>query len=720
LTAQDNPISRIIPFRPLSGKGLDSVAKRKLIYWGLFLLVFVSMTAILSWKYFPARIYQEGVVASRDFLAPRTFEVENKQATQEAQSRAMNEVQPVYKVDPALISRIDAQLKTQFQIFHQLRRAKGLGDDLRVKELKSQLPINVSDASLSAFVNSNTMDLEQMEIQTRDLVMRNMKDVIRDDDIPILKEKRQKVRNAAAGLTFPVDQSKAVAELASEAIHPNAVNDWEETSRQKQLKKDSVQPVMITIKKGQKIISKGDITNPDHILILESMGLQRTRANLSAIAASATLTLMSVLLTWLFIRRSKPELADNPLRLLLLIIITVGSALLCSLLVQVNPYWAPVPVASILTAILLGPRIAVVITGFLSMMVGIMTGEVQYLVVALITGTAGSLLSWKVRERLDLMTASLLVFVVNEISITIFSLLQGETTQAILENLVFGGINGFSSGVVAIGLLPLLEFTFGITTDIKLLELSSQSEPLMKRLLLEAPGTYHHSIIVGNLAEAGGEAVGEDPLLCRVAAYYHDIGKLRRPYFFIENQLGQENPHHNLIPRLSSLIIVSHVRDGLDLARQYKLPTPIQEIIHQHHGNGIVAYFYHQAKQNSKEEPLEKDYRYHCPLPSTKAAAIVMLADSAEAAARTIQEPTPPKIETLVRSIFKKALDEGQLDQCPLSLRDINNLINSFTSILTGIYHHRIEYPEQILDQENNATSIFPPSNGATLNKQAG
>ncbi len=716
-----NPIKRIISFRSFKpGQGRFMTSSR-LKYWGLFLFTFISIAMILSWKYFPARNYQEGVVSSRDIMSPRSFDVINKQATREAQSEAMNEVQPVHRIDPFILNQLDRQLRTQFRLINEIKNLKDKDDHLQLKEIKSRLPIAISDPSLATFINSDPQSLEQMEILTGSLVMRHMSKPIRDNDVTAIKQVRQELRQAASELTLRQDQNKAVAELASEAIRPNSRVDWDETYRLKQAKKDSVPPVTIRIKKGQIIVSKGQIITPDHLMILEEMGLHRSRANTAGIAGTAILSFLIITLVWLYIKKSKPYLAQNPKHLLLLAIITVVNLILCSLLVQVNPYWAPVPIASILTAILLGPRIAVIITAVMAMIVGILTGEVQYLAVTLITGIAASLLSWRVRERLDLIIASLMIFIVNELSITLFSLLQGGNTRALLEDLVYGGINGFSSGIVAIGVLPILEYAFGITTDIKLLELSSQSEPLMKRLLLEAPGTYHHSIIVGNLAEAGGEAIGEDALLCRVAAYYHDIGKLRRPYFFIENQLGSENPHDKLTPRLSALIITAHIKDGLELAKRYKIPEPIRDIISQHHGTSTVAYFLHQARQLSPqgEEPREEDFRYAGPRPNSRVAAIVMLADSAEAAARTLNNPTPQAIETLVRSIFKKALDDGQLDQCPISLKDINNLINSFTTILTGIYHHRIEYPDQIIENGNAPTS-FTASKITHINKKMG
>jgi putative nucleotidyltransferase with HDIG domain len=249
--------------------------------------------------------------------------------------------------------------------------------------------------------------------------------------------------------------------------------------------------------------------------------------------------------------------------------------------------------------------------------------------------------------------------------------------------------------------LPYLESGFGLTTSVTLLELANPSHPLLKQLLMEAPGTYHHSLIVANLAEAAAEAVGADPLLARVGSFYHDIGKLKRPYFFIENQLGP-NPHEKISPNLSTLIITSHVKDGLEMAKKAKLPKVIQDIIVQHHGNSLVSFFYRQAEKNSdsKEVLREEDFRYEAPVPQTKEAAIILLADAVEAAVRSLNKPAAGRVEAVVRKIIKEKLDDGQFDQCNITLRELDIIAQTFVRILSGIYHTRIEYPEKELKAE--------------------
>jgi putative nucleotidyltransferase with HDIG domain len=248
-----------------------------------------------------------------------------------------------------------------------------------------------------------------------------------------------------------------------------------------------------------------------------------------------------------------------------------------------------------------------------------------------------------------------------------------------------------------VGVLPYLEDMFGITTTFKLLELANPSQPLLRELQLKAPGTYHHSILVGNLAEAAAEAIGADALLVRVGSYYHDVGKTKRPYFFIENQLGMANQHDRISPRLSALVITAHVKEGLEMAREHKLPAILQEFIATHHGTSLVSYFYHQAVQaEGQRQVQEEHFRYPGPRPRTRETGIVMLADGVEAACRSLKTPTPEQIEQMVRKIVDKRLADGELSEAPLTLKEIEKISAAFIRILTGLFHHRIEYPDQV------------------------
>lgn len=267
-------------------------------------------------------------------------------------------------------------------------------------------------------------------------------------------------------------------------------------------------------------------------------------------------------------------------------------------------------------------------------------------------------------------------------------------------------LSGIISGVLASGFIPLVEYLFNYSTDTRLMELASMNHPLLRELMLQAPGTYHHSLIVGTMAEAAARSIGANGLLAKVAAYYHDVGKIKKPLYFIENQFGCENRHEKLAPSMSSLILISHVKDGVELARQYKLGQPIMDIIQQHHGTSLISYFYNKALElRNKTKQFKKgielppvnieDYRYPGPKPQTKEAGLVMLADITEAACRSLPNPTPARIQGMVSKIINQAFTDGQLDDCELTLRDLHQIAKHFYQILTAIHHKRIEYPQQ-------------------------
>jgi len=287
------------------------------------------------------------------------------------------------------------------------------------------------------------------------------------------------------------------------------------------------------------------------------------------------------------------------------------------------------------------------------------------------------------------------------------------TLDAVVASLA-GFVGGLLSGIVATGVLPLVEIVFGFTTDIKLLELSNMDQPLLKELMVQAPGTYHHSVVISNMVEATAKAVHANPLLAKVSAYYHDIGKMNKPLYFIENQSGGENKHEKLAPSMSSLILISHVKDAVELAREYKLGREIIDIIQQHHGTSLISYFYHKAqeRQLSKSgkvtEVKEEDFRYPGPKPQTKEAGLVMLADMVEAASRSLVDPTSARIQGMVQKIINKVFSDGQLDACELTLKDLHEIAKGFNKTLSGIFHHRIEYPETVPGQAKKVRNGNP------------
>jgi hypothetical protein len=326
------------------------------------------------------------------------------------------------------------------------------------------------------------------------------------------------------------------------------------------------------------------------------------------------------------------------------------------------------------------------------------------LVFFLIIGSMGAYWIQSCRERKVFVMAGAKTGLLAAALATAVSVYTGHFTWPNLAwSMLFAFLGGMGSGLIAAGIVPLVEMAFGYTTDITLLELANLDRPILRQLMIEAPGTYHHSVIVGSMAEAAAAEIGANPLLAKVTGYYHDIGKINKPQYFIENQRNGKNKHDKLAPSMSSLILVSHIKEGVELARQHKLATVIVDGIHSHHGTSLIRFFYEKAKQLKGADMVrEEDFRYPGPKPRTREAALVMLADAVEAASRTLDNPTPARIKGLVKSLIDRILSDGQLDECEITLKDLHAIAVSFNTILNGIHHNRIEYLDQRLAADEN------------------
>jgi len=357
-------------------------------------------------------------------------------------------------------------------------------------------------------------------------------------------------------------------------------------------------------------------------------------------------------------------------------------------------YGMPIAAGAILVALIFDFHTAIIFSFITSLSTGLWAGESTYPIYAFVGSLVGAFSVMKCSKRTDILKGGLYVSAANLftlLGILLFTdrLFSNYSTTA----LIYAASSGIIISSVVSLLLPIIEPTFKVSTDISLLELLDLNQPIMKNLMITAPGTYHHSIIVGNLVEAVAEDIGVNPLLARVSAYYHDIGKMRMPDYFVENQRGTVSKHDRLTPHMSSMILIAHVKEGVEIAREYNLPEPVIDIIEQHHGTCLMTYFFQKAKDASNGEPAEDDYRYHGPKPQSRVAALVMLADAVEAASRVLKDPTPARIESLVDKIVNHIFIDGQLEECELTLRDISNIKKKFTYILTGILHRRIDYP---------------------------
>lgn len=359
----------------------------------------------------------------------------------------------------------------------------------------------------------------------------------------------------------------------------------------------------------------------------------------------------------------------------------------------------PIPAGAMMITLLFDFHLAISFSFVMSLVAGLWFNDPFYSVYVFIGSLTASFCVLRCKRRSTLIKAGLYVSAVNIVTAAIYLILHGKLLSPMAPpTLLFAALSGLSVTAVVSIVLPSIEYLFGLITDVSLVELLDLDQPLMKALMINAPGTYHHSVIVGNLSEAAAEAVGANPLHARVCSYYHDIGKLRMPEYFVENQATGVNKHDKLAPSMSSMILTSHIKEGLELARQYKLPRPVTDIIQQHHGTSLISFFYQKAlEQKADPPPVEENFRYPGPKPQTRVAALVMMADAVEAASRTLIDPTPSRIAAHVEKIINNIYLAGQIDECDLTLRDISEIKRRFTHILTSIFHKRVEYPETIL-----------------------
>ncbi|MFO8027411.1 MAG: HDIG domain-containing protein [Opitutales bacterium] len=444
------------------------------------------------------------------------------------------------------------------------------------------------------------------------------------------------------------------------------------------------------------------------VYIYMSQGMQDLRKRNRAFAITAVSILLNLLLIRMII-----EIGDSGL---------INGGTTRSLL----PYIAPYALAPILVAVLVGTAPAVLSALIISVIFGLIHGNsIDLLLVAFLSGVVGTFAASNIRKRSQLVRAGLLVGASAAIAGAAVALLSGFSAGLAGQQTLIALIVGSITGVLAVGLLPIFEQVFKTTTEITLLELTDFNHPLLRRMQLEAPGTYHHSLMVANLSENAAAEIGASPLLCRVCSFFHDIGKLVKPDYFVENQRGRANPHDEKNPSMSALVIKAHVKEGVEMARKFKLPRVIVDVIRQHHGTSLIQYFYYQAQQREKKgeaksgasskktEEIRVDqstYRYDGPRPAFKESAIIFFADGIEAASRSLKKVTQPNVEELIDKMFQSRIEDGQLDECPLTFQELDKIRKSFIYTLLNMLHARIEYPKDEVADKDKDSPESPPA----------
>ncbi|MCC6932763.1 MAG: HDIG domain-containing protein [Deltaproteobacteria bacterium] len=513
------------------------------------------------------------------------------------------------------------------------------------------------------------------------------------------------------GLAF----NTLVTKLASSIIRPNLFFDEMETAARIKKAKDSIRPVYHVVRKGQIIVRAGDEIRKDQELkIIRLNQLQSEQNYFFSTLGYAFLISLMLISVYVFIKRVWPNFQPRGRDLLLVTFFLIANIILIKVFRNLGEIAslslseadsamfaliAPLACGGILFQVTMGSAALFLFILSLSLITGIfLESNWSFILYIIIGNLVGGFSVTDCSRRSDFLRAGLYIAVANVLIILCYFILYPQSSSGyIVASMVCAFLGGLFSALVATGISPLVEYYGSYITSIKLIELASLDRPLLRELSLHAPGTWSHSVVMSQLCESAAEAIGANRFLVRVGAYYHDIGKLRKPTYFIENLIDDDNKHEKLAPSMSALIIKSHVRDGVEMGRKVGLPLAVLDLIRQHHGTGLIRYFYDKAKHENKEEVeiSEDHYRYLGPKPQTKEAAIVMLADNVEAASRTLVEPTAARIQGLVQKMINNIFSQGQLDECPLTLSDLHNIAKQFTRVLTAISHRRIEYSEK-------------------------
>lgn len=677
------------------------------VIWGV--LFFALLTLILMDQTVPNRLnVKEGDLAPTDVRAPR--KIENRVATERKRLAAYAAVATQYKRDERVLVQAEEYIQAAFREIRLVRALNVQDVKAKVENLAERIKLGAA-VPTETYANLLTAEeslLDAAQEEGLDIVRSALSGGVEEKDVARIKER---IDGEQEPFTLELKEpwlKGFVKELVKSRIQPNVVEDKEATERLRQLAAADEQPVMW--QKGQPIIKRDEPVTYEQYVTLQDLGLIGERADYRSWLGTGLLSLVLVGLMALYLSRYRPDVLERDSKIALLGLIGILTLFLAMMMNLFSDrlgtgaaYLMPIAFNSMLVTILLDPKVALLQSVIISLLTGMFsaTDQLSHTLVAVVGSVVGVYAVARVESRNDIYRAGFFVGVSNAATVLALYLMQSASLLEwhVWRDVAIGGANGLVVAVLVTGALPLFENLFGVVTPLKLLELSNPNHPLLKKLMVEAPGSYHHTILVANLCEAAAESIGADQVLARVGAYYHDIGKTKRPAFFVENQFGGENPHDKLPPSLSAMIITSHVKEGVEMAREARLPQEIVDFIPEHHGTTLVSYFYHMASKNGQSEyVLEEDFRYDGPKPRSKETAICMLADGCEASVRAMRQRghlTHDQIEQQVKRIIEDRLKQGQLDSCDLTLKELDTIARTFVKVLSGVHHARIDYPAE-------------------------
>ncbi|HPQ45105.1 MAG TPA: HDIG domain-containing protein [Syntrophales bacterium] len=736
--------------------GIKPVYKHTQELFSLKTAIAIAMSLILTLILYPKILkiappeYNVGSIITKDVQADRNFLVVDRVATEQKKAEAVGMTVPVYDYDRDMPAKIGIAMSKAFLAMAEYAKAgseqtdkeqsigkvKTVFEDLSGISLtsgefktleKAGFPIEICNTIVRLVYytynngligDENIFNLQKDKgIIIRDIKTQEEKEFNDLSSILDARKMNNFVRENAKAIFENKKTNDVVVSIAQKAVRPNLTFAKNATEQRKQATLNNVKPVLYEIQKNEMIIREGEKITPTDMDKLDAFykGKEGTRfVNVSIfLGIFLSIILLSIIFYRMFSKRfrlSKTLITDllfmGIVMILQVILVKVG-IFMCDAVgltyklvtASICCYAIPFTISAMLVAILIGRNEGLIFSVFASLIITFLfVDKMPIFMLSLVGSAVAAHYIIHYEQRSAFFKTGLLVGIVNVGIIACLSLLSGNllTVETILK-LIMGIAGGVLSGFIVFGLVPIFESLFGYTTDIRLMELGNLNQPIFQELLMVAPGTYHHSVVVASLAEAAAEEIGANSLLAKVSAYYHDIGKMKKPLYFIENQPNWKNRHDDLSPQMSSLVIISHVKDGCELAKEHNLGKAITDIIRQHHGTGLVSYFYEKAKKEtvaSGKSILEGDFRYPGPKPQKKEAALVILGDIVEASSRTLTNPTPARIQNLVNSRIQQVVKEGQLDECDLTFRDLKKISETFTRVLTGIFHRRIDYKQ--------------------------
>lgn len=682
------------------------INRQKKHHWIYYMLAIMGALLISYLVYFPRMPLNLDIVvgepAIQTIRSPQYIEFqtpEDIKKTLQLKRARKQLINPIYSIDNSVQKQINEDIISFFTSLRSIYK----------HELDPPLFLNSDD---NVFLrNLNNTALTDLEFSILNTVSIILQDGIKDINYAAIDSTVEEINFEH----HSPQEIQIIGTISKQFLRPNLYIDEQRTNEIIENQINAIQPFITIFKSGQIIVSEGERYTPFHIEVLKALKLYGAKTNttnfIGIFIFCALLFLLFERFIYYFYHKLHTQVSTYALAyvlLFLMIIISLGLYSIPNLkFIDTLHFLIPLPAMIILLCLLLTPNLAMISGTICSILVAIMYQNNIHILLYLFFSTCTTTFScYKVYQRSNLVKSGNVIGIVNIIVIFAIGILSDIASPVwYLYNGIIGFTNGFLCAMLSFAFLPYFEGLFKITTSFGLLETANLNHPLLKKLMLNAPGTYQHSLMVANLSEAAAESIGADVILTRIGAYFHDIGKMKRPVFFSENQFSTGNPHESLSPRMSKIIISAHAKDGVEMAQKYKLPQILQDFIMEHHGTSLVSFFYDVAKKNQEDpsnESLKEDFRYPGPKPQTRESGIIMLADAIEAAIRSLDKPTLPKIENLIDKVFIIKITDHQLDQSGLSLNDIQLIKSTFLSMFKSIYHHRLDYEDElkkIIDQ---------------------